>query len=97
MTRVEELFEARTPKYQAKISYIDGEVVKIEHTKTSATIFVRAHKPETREYYIPHDYEQEAKTGDTIKAIQVLARNPETKQKTTTKLTRYLYKTIDTI
>ena len=81
LTRVEELFEARTPKYLSKISHIDGEVTKIEHTKTSTAIFVRAHKPETREYYIPHDYEQEVKTGETIKAKQMLARNPETKQK----------------
>ncbi len=81
MTRVEELFEARTPKYLSKISHIDGEVTKIEHTKTSTTIYVRAHKPEVREYYIPHDYEQEVKTGETIKVKQILARSPETKQK----------------
>lgn len=81
MTRVEELFEARTPKYLSKISHIDGEVTKVEHTKTSTTIFVRAHKPETREYYIPHDHEQEVKTGESIKVKQVLARSPETKQK----------------
>ncbi len=56
-------------------------MTKIEHTKTSTTIFVRAHKPETREYYIPHDYEQDVKTGDSIKVKQSLARNPETKQK----------------
>lgn len=81
LTRVEELFEARTPKYLAKISHIDGEVTKIEHTKTSTTVSVRAYKPETREYYIPHDYEQEVKTGESIKVKQMLARSPETKQK----------------
>lgn len=81
MTRVEELFEARTPKYLARISHIHGEVVKIEHTKTSATIFIRAFQPETREYYIPHDYEQRVKTGETVKARHILAVNPDTKQK----------------
>lgn len=56
-------------------------MVKIEHTKTSATVYVKAYKPETREYYIPHDHEQKVKTGESIKVKQVLAISPETKQK----------------
>lgn len=81
MTRVEELLEARTPKYLAKVSHIDGDVIKVEHTKTSSTVFIKAFHPETREYYIPHDSEQRVKTGDAIKIKQILAVNPETKQK----------------
>lgn len=56
-------------------------MIKIEHTKTSATIFITAFEPETREYYIPHDCEQRVKTGEFVKAKHVLAVNPESKQK----------------
>ena len=81
MTRVEELFEARTPKYLSKISHIDGEVVKIEHTKTLSVVHVRAYRPETREYYIPHDHDQKVKTNDIVKVKQTLSVSSETKQK----------------
>lgn len=83
MTRVEELLEARTPKYLARISHIDGEIVSVEHTKNTSVAVVRASKPEVREYYVPHDFEQRVKTGEEVKAKQILAFNPETKQKVT--------------
>jgi hypothetical protein len=65
------------------VSHIEGEVIKVEHTKNSATVFIKAYKPETREYYIPHDHEQKVKTGEMVKVKQVLSISPETKQKIT--------------
>ncbi|MBI2617392.1 DNA-directed RNA polymerase subunit beta' [Candidatus Gottesmanbacteria bacterium] len=68
LPRVEELFEARTPKVYAPISEIAGKA-KIDETENGYTVTVRSIgiKPiEEREYVIPAAYELRVKTGDLI-------------------------------
>lgn len=82
LARVEELFEARTPKLTAEISDING-VVDVEHTDSELVVSVTAHNLEEQEYYFGEDYEIAVKTGQTIKAKQILARNKKEKSRIT--------------
>ena len=81
MARVEELFEARVPKYQATISHVIGKIEKIEHSAKTTVVHVKADEKQTHEYYIPDGFEASVKTGDTIKAKQMIARSTTGRQR----------------
>ena len=70
LPRVEELFEARTPKFAAKISEITGKV-KIEETAEGYMVKVRSTNlkpPVEKEYFIPPTSELTVADGDQITA-----------------------------
>ncbi len=82
LSRVEELFEARNPKYQAEISPFDGHVVSIESEGNIVHIEMEAHERQIREYYFSD--ESMAPTvakGDTVEVKQIIAKSKESKQK----------------
>lgn len=78
LPRVEELFEARTPRNPAIISEIDGKV-KIFEEKDMRKIIVTS--PEVRQevYELEKDYETTVKDGDIVKARQAIAVAPSKK------------------
>ena len=76
LPRVEELFEARTPKGEAVIAdldgrvdvYWDGDQRKIKITNTQLM---------TREHVVPKGYEQVVADGDRVQEDTIIARNGE--------------------
>jgi DNA-directed RNA polymerase subunit beta' len=78
LPRVEELFEARTPKNEAPISEIDGKVtVTKEGAKLIVNIF--SEKPGKDEYLLVDELEAIVKVGDKIKDKQIIAKRIEGK------------------
>ncbi len=78
LPRVEELFEARTPKIYAPLSEIAGKV-KIEQTEAGFKVVVKSVgiKPvEEREYILPATTEPQVKEGDLIAAGEELTNGP---------------------
>jgi len=82
LARVEELFEARTPKLIAEISDLDW-VIDIEQTDTSVIVRVTAEELYTEEYYYDENFELAIKEGQTIKQKHILARSTKDKWKIT--------------
>ncbi|MGB9847942.1 MAG: DNA-directed RNA polymerase subunit beta' [Minisyncoccia bacterium] len=83
LPRIEELFEARTPKNKAIISEVDGEIVKIEEQEKEIFIHVKAKRNKDKEtksrtrktkssdiyqYSIPKTKKILVKEGDIVKA-----------------------------
>ncbi|MDD2892040.1 MAG: DNA-directed RNA polymerase subunit beta' [Candidatus Gracilibacteria bacterium] len=84
LTRVEELFEARNPKYESAISELDGEVALIQHEGKNVVVTIQAHELITKEYYLPDDsYAVQIKKGDKVTEKQILAKSKESKVKVT--------------
>lgn len=82
LSRVEELFEARNPKYLAEIAPFDGKVVSIETEGSSLFIELEAMEKQSREYYIADETMKPTITkGDTVEAKTIIAKSKETKQK----------------
>lgn len=82
LSRVEELFEARSPKVSAEISDIDG-VVTVEQTDSNIVVRVIADELISEEYYFDETFDVVVKVGQTIKAKQVIAKSNIDKQKLT--------------
>ena len=82
LARVEELFEARTPKYVAEIADIDG-IVTVEQTDEHIVVRVTAQELESHDYYFGDEFAPAVKVGQTIKKKQILARSTKDKQKLT--------------
>ncbi len=80
LARVEELFEARTPKALAEISDIEW-VVETEQTEGNLIVRVVAQELTTEEYYFEEHFDVAVKVGQTIKKKQILARSTKDKQK----------------
>jgi DNA-directed RNA polymerase subunit beta' len=78
LTRVEELFEARSPKMPATLSEIDG-VVEIKRGKKENQVTVRADKSEEIEYKLQYGFEPSVKKGDKVKEKQIISRAIESK------------------
>ena len=84
LSRVEELFEARSPKAEAEISDIDG-IVEIEHTESELLVRVRGQELVTDEYYFEEHFDVAVKVWQEIKEKQILARSTTDKQKLVSK------------
>ncbi len=82
LARVEELFEARTPKVEAEISDIDG-TVEIQHEEKATVVRIIADELKEQEYYYTENFEVSVKVGQEIKAKQIIARNKTEKQRLT--------------
>ncbi len=80
LSRVEELFEARSPKVSAEISDIDW-IVQIEQIDSNIIVRVVADDLYNEEYYFEDNFDVVVKVGQTIKAKQVLAKSNIDKQK----------------
>lgn len=80
LARVEELFEARSPKVVAEISDITW-IVKIEHTDSELIVKVISEWLLTDEYYFDTDFEVLVKVWQEVKAKQIIARSNLDKQK----------------
>ncbi len=74
LARVEELFEARVPKYAAVLSEVAGKVVSVEHGDSEAVIAVQADEPQLREYYVGSDYQTLVKKGAKVEEKAPLAK-----------------------
>ncbi|MDD3646179.1 MAG: DNA-directed RNA polymerase subunit beta' [Candidatus Gracilibacteria bacterium] len=83
LARVEELFEARTPKVEAEISDING-IVEVIHEENKTIVRVVAEDLEEQEYYYIDKFEVVVKEGAEVKAKQIIARNKIEKQRITT-------------
>lgn len=82
LSRVEELFEARSPKVSAEISDIDG-IVSLEQTDSNIVVRVIADELISDEYYFDENFDVVVKVGQIIKAKQVIAKSNIDKQKLT--------------
>ena len=79
LTRVEELFEARTPSNPAVLAEISGDVT-IKRGKNDTKITIKASKAEEDYYALGHEIEPSVTKGDTIKERQIIARSTESKK-----------------
>jgi DNA-directed RNA polymerase subunit beta' len=84
LTRVEELFEARSPRTPATLSDIAGRV-KVTHQGGKTTVHVIAEEPGEDSYYIPSGFQVAVKKGDDVAERAVLAKS--TSDKSTVKVT----------
>ena len=80
LPRVEELFEARTPKNQAILSEING-VVEITETDDGQTIKVTSSETFSDEREIPAGWKPAVKNGQQVEIGMVLASPPVDKAK----------------
>jgi DNA-directed RNA polymerase subunit beta' len=78
LPRVEELFEARSPKGQAVISEIDG-VVEILHTDEGRKIKISSSQLYRDEYTVPIGYKMAVKDGQQVEAGGQLAEAKQSK------------------
>jgi len=78
LTRVEELFEARTPKSPAILAEIDGKI-KISQKGKVSTVIITSPEPIITEYHIDPLMEVTVKKGDSIKEKQVIAKSKKQK------------------
>ncbi len=78
LTRVEEVFEARSPKNPAILSEIAG-MVQIKRGKNDVKIIVSADKAEAETHLIPYDFEPDVKKGDEVREKQIIARSTTSK------------------
>lgn len=78
LTRVEELFEARPPRFAAVLSEVAGRV-QVKHKKDEIEVNVASEEIGSDTYHIPSNYEVVVKKGDPIKAKQIMARSKSDK------------------
>jgi DNA-directed RNA polymerase subunit beta' len=82
LSRVEELFEARNPKYLAEIAPFEATVVSIENEGSTVHMELEALERQLREYYISDESMiPSVSKGDTVEAKQIIAKSKETKSK----------------
>jgi DNA-directed RNA polymerase subunit beta' len=74
LTRVEELFEARTPRTPATLSDIAGRV-KVSHQGGKTSVQVTAEQPGEDSYFVPSGFEVIVKKGDSVKERTVIAKS----------------------
>ncbi|MBI5412488.1 DNA-directed RNA polymerase subunit beta' [Candidatus Peregrinibacteria bacterium] len=74
LTRVEELFEARPPKFAAVLSEISGRV-SVKRRPDKIEVAVLAEELGEDSYMVPLDYEIIVKKGQKIRPKQVIARS----------------------
>lgn len=85
LTRVEELLEARSPKYEALVSELDGTVTAIHYEGKNGFITVQAHDISSYEFYLADDtFKPVVKVGEKVNEKQILAKSKETKGKVVT-------------
>jgi len=95
---VEELLEARVPKYLSVISPFTAEVKSIETEGINKILTLVALEKEVREYYITDEtMSVSVKKGDTVEEKQIIARSKESKQKLNALKAGRVIKVTDTV
>ena len=74
LTRVEELFEARSPRTPATLSDITGRI-KMHRSAGKATVHIFAEEKGSDEYRLPSGYQIVVKKGQVVKERTVLAKS----------------------
>ncbi len=98
LSRVEELLEARVPKYLSVISPFTAEVKSIETEGINKILTLVALEKEVREYYITDEtMSVSVKKGDTVEEKQIIARSKESKQKLSALKAGRVVKVTDTV
>jgi len=76
LTRVEELFEARTPKTPSLLAEISGEVKIIDRSiKGGVRVVIETDGKSTETYNIPPNYEFFVKKGESVNEKHVIAKS----------------------
>ncbi|MFH0914642.1 MAG: DNA-directed RNA polymerase subunit beta' [Chloroflexota bacterium] len=75
LPRVEEIFEARTPKGQSLISEIDG-VAEVATTDEGAVVRISSTETYRDEYALPSGWKRQVKNGEQVASGAVLAAPP---------------------
>ncbi|MBI4994141.1 DNA-directed RNA polymerase subunit beta' [Candidatus Peregrinibacteria bacterium] len=78
LTRVEELFEARTPKSPAILAEIDG-IAKINRKGGQTEISITSDGPVERHYIFEGGEEAIVKVGEHVREKQIIAKSNQTK------------------
>ncbi len=74
LTRVEELFEARSPRTPATLSDITGRV-KISHQGGKTTVQIVAEEPGEDTYYVPSGFDVTVKKSQAVAERAVIAKS----------------------
>ncbi len=74
LTRVEELFEARSPRTPATLADIAGRV-KVTHQGGKTVVHIVAEEPGEDTYFVPSGFEVVVKKGQAVKERAVLAKS----------------------
>ncbi len=80
LARIEELFEARSPKNPAAIAHLDGEI-RITQTEKSNLVRITASELQEEEYLFLEDYAIQVKEWQDVKERQVIAKSTKDKWK----------------
>jgi DNA-directed RNA polymerase subunit beta' len=75
LPRVEEVFEARTPKVPAVVAEIDGKIT-LSTTKDRRIIMITSKEKRVEEYELTKDYRSQVKNNQRVKFKQALATAP---------------------
>lgn len=78
LPRVEEIFEARTPRNPAILAEISG-TIQIKEEKERRLIRILSSDVKSQSYDLPEGYEATVKSGDEVKPKQAIATAPEMK------------------
>ncbi|MEK7529014.1 MAG: DNA-directed RNA polymerase subunit beta', partial [Patescibacteria group bacterium] len=78
LTRVEELFEARTPKSPSILSEIEG-TVKITRQGNQTNVSIASDGPVETIYVLPPDFEVAVKEGEKLRDKQVIGKSTTSK------------------
>ncbi|PIZ71622.1 DNA-directed RNA polymerase subunit beta', partial [Candidatus Peregrinibacteria bacterium CG_4_10_14_0_2_um_filter_43_11] len=74
LTRVEELFEARSPKFSAVLAEISG-IVSLKSKKDETEVLITAEDLGEDQYDLNPDFEVLVKKGEVIRPKQIIARS----------------------
>ncbi|GAB6099841.1 DNA-directed RNA polymerase subunit beta' [Halanaerocella petrolearia] len=75
LPRVEELFEARSPKGQAIVTALSGEVNIVENNKSHKAV-IKTEEGRQKTYKLPYGSELKVSDGDHVKAGDRLTKGP---------------------
>ncbi|EKE26072.1 MAG: hypothetical protein ACD_4C00447G0001 [uncultured bacterium (gcode 4)] len=82
LTRVDELFEARNPKYEAHISMVNGVITSLKYAEKEVILSITANDLEVKEYYLPeNDFKVLVKKWEKVQDKHILAKSPDNKNK----------------
>ncbi len=79
LTRVEEIFEARSPAAPAVVAEISG-VASVKRGKNDTKIVIESRAEEDDVYELRYAMEPVVKEGDVVKEKQIIARSTESKE-----------------
>jgi DNA-directed RNA polymerase subunit beta' len=73
LPRVEEIFEARTPKTEGILSEVDGQVIKIAKEPKSIKVTIKTQEGNEEEYAVPASVALKVKEGDLVGVGSILS------------------------